>query len=82
MSKLTICVLPDSKAVDALVTCYSYKKVYVHDGKSYLVEELNPIGKGQSARLQATLNPVSDEWEQLQKSYESIFGLSTNGGSF
>ncbi len=80
MSKLTISVLPDSKAVDALVACYSYKKIYVHDGKQYFVEKLEAIGEGKAARLKATLAPVSFEWEQLQKSYESIFGLSTNEG--
>ncbi|MDW2262024.1 hypothetical protein R7070_04590 [Vibrio sp. 1557] len=80
MNKLTISVLPDSKAVDALIKCYSYKKVYVHDGGQYFVEQLKPIGKGRETRLQATLTPISKEWEHLQKSYESIFGLSTNEG--
>jgi len=82
MSNLTISVLTNSKAVDALVACYSYKKIYMHDGKQYHVEELKPIGSGKSARLQATLNPVSSCWEQMEKSYESIFGLSRDGDAF
>ncbi|MBF4377014.1 hypothetical protein [Vibrio anguillarum] len=77
---MIICVLPDSKAVEALFTCYSYKRVYHHDGKPYFVTDLKANGTGESSRLQATLEPVSGMWEQHQKSYESIFGLSKNGG--
>jgi len=82
MSNLTISVLTDSKAVDALFACYSYKKAYMHDGKQYHVEELKPIGSGKSSRVQATLNPVSSCWEQMEKSYESIFCLSRDGDAF
>ncbi len=82
MSKLTINVLPDSSMADAIVACYSYKKIYLHQGKQYQVEELKPVGSGNSARLQATLNPVSSSWEQMEKSYESIFGLSRDGDAF
>jgi len=44
--------------------------------------EANGIGSGESSQVQATLIPVSSSWEQMEKSYESIFGLSRDGDAF
>ncbi|MEF1310687.1 hypothetical protein QTO01_11320 [Vibrio mytili] len=80
MSKLIISVLPDSKAVNALIKCYSYKKIYIHGDGQYFVEQLQTIGEGKETRLKATLVPVSTEWNQLEQSYHSLFGLSAGEG--
>jgi hypothetical protein len=55
---MLIRVLPNSKAVDALCICYSYQRVYRHDGKGYFVRSLKATGVGRSTRLEAELEPV------------------------
>jgi hypothetical protein len=51
-------VLPNSKAVDALLICYSYKRVYHHEGSDYRVKSLKATGAGRATRLEAELEPV------------------------
>ena len=55
---MIIRVLPDSGVVDAICLCYERKRVYHHNGEPYFVTELNVSGKGESTRLEATLEPV------------------------
>lgn len=51
-------VLPNSKAVEALVVCYERERVYEHEGVAYFVKSLDVIGKGPSTRVQAELEPA------------------------
>ncbi|EMC8696571.1 hypothetical protein VCV51_032695 [Vibrio cholerae V51] len=52
---LIIRVLPNSKAVDALVICHQHKRIYRHEGKEYWVKSLVVNGAGRSTRIQAQL---------------------------
>ncbi|MBJ6924437.1 hypothetical protein JG631_05985 [Vibrio cholerae] len=55
---LIIRVLPNSKAVDALLICHQHKRIYRHEGKEYWVKSLVVNGAGRSTRIQAQLEPV------------------------
>ncbi|EMN6272622.1 hypothetical protein WB484_001291 [Vibrio cholerae] len=55
---LIIRVLPNSKAVDALVICHQHKRIYRHEGKEYWVKSLVVNGARRNTRIQAQLEPV------------------------
>lgn len=48
----------NNKAIDAARICYKHHRPYLHNGKSYFITSLKPVGSGKDARLEAELKPV------------------------